>query len=357
MSDADRIARVRLIRSENVGPVSFRMLLRRFGSAAAAVEALPDLARRGGRIASVAEAEAELAAIAAAGARALFLGDPDYPPLLAESEDAPPLLSALGDPVLAARPVVAMVGARNASAAAKLWAKTAARDLADAGFVVVSGMARGIDAAAHEGSLGGGTIAAIAGGIDIAYPPENAALQAAVAERGLLLAEMPPGTQPMARHFPRRNRIIAGIAQATVVVEAAVGSGSLITARLAGELGRDVLAVPGSPLDARARGCNALIKEGATLVEHAGDIVAALRPFGERLQEPKQPGFDFGGPIAEPGADAADRLRELLSPVPVPVDELVRQSGLPAADIQVLLVDLELEGVLTRHAGGRVSLV
>jgi DNA processing protein len=256
LSQADLLARVRLIRSQSIGPITFRQLLARFGSAEAALRAVPDLAARGGgrmpALCSEEMALREMARVEALGGRYLSIGQGLYPPLLAESDNAPPLLTAIGDLRLLGRPGVAMVGARNASAAACRFARGLAHDLGREQVVVVSGLARGIDAAAHEGALEGGTIGVIAGGLDVFYPPENEALQRAVAERGLVLAEMPPGTEPRARHFPYRNRIIAGLVPATLVIEAAPRSGSLITARLAAEMGRDVLAVPGSPLDPRS---------------------------------------------------------------------------------------------------------
>src|SRR5690606_12142234 len=357
---ADQIARLRLIRSDNIGPVTYFHLLARFGSAQAAIDAIPDLAARGGgrppRLAPVARIEREIATVARLGARYLFLGHGRYPPLLAELETAPPALIAMGDVDLLDKPAVAIVGARNASAAACRFARGLARQLGEAGQVVVSGLARGIDTAAHEGALATGTIAVIAGGIDIVYPPENAERQRAIAERGLLLAEQPPGTEPRARHFPYRNRIIAGLAHGTVVVEAAPRSGSLITARQAAEFGREVMAVPGSPLDPRAQGCNQLIRDGATLVQNAGDVLAALRPT--RARPLRQRHDAAAAPGAPAAADAAARraVIELLGPTPVPVDELIRQSGLAPAEVQTVLLELELAGGLERHAGGRVSL-
>lgn len=356
---ADRRDRLRLIRTGGIGPITFRHLIARFGTAFAAIEALPDLARRGGGRAPAPPSEAqiarEIAQVAALGARYILLGDPDYPPLLAETEDAPPALIVAGHPVLATRPVVAMVGARNASAAAIRFARSLAHDLSARGQVVVSGLARGIDTAAHVGALEGGTIAVIAGGIDVVYPPENDRLQRAIAERGLLIAEQPPGTEPRARHFPSRNRIIAGLAWGTVVVEAAPKSGSLITARLAGEAGREVMAVPGSPLDPRAQGCNLLIREGATLVQNADDVVELASPLLARVSAPAVP---FRADSGIPDVTDGDRRRlvELLGPVPVAVDEIVRLSGLPPAIVQTVLLELELAGRLDRHAAGRVSL-
>lgn len=269
LSQEEAFARIRLLRSPNVGPVTYRQLLARCGSAVAAVEALPELAGRAGRRYQPAPeplVEAEVARIRKAGASYLFHDSPEYPRLLAQTEGAPPILTLRGDPSLLNRPCIAMVGARNASAGAVRLARTLSQGLAEAGYTVVSGLARGIDGAAHQGALAGGaTIGVIACGIDVTYPPEHAELQERVATQGLLVAEQPPGTEPLARHFPTRNRIIAGLSAGTLVVEAAPKSGSLITARLAGEMGREVMAIPGSPLDPRSQGCNQLIRDGAVL--------------------------------------------------------------------------------------------
>lgn len=354
----DLIARIRLIRSASIGPVTYRQLIARFGSAEAALDAIPDLASRGGgrapRLCSTGEAERERSAVEKLGARYLVLGQGLYPSLLAELDDAPPLLIARGDLALLDRPSVAIVGARNASAAACRFARSLAHDLGREGIVVVSGLARGIDSAAHDGALESGTIGVIAGGVDIAYPPENAGRQEALFERGLVLAEMPPGTEPRARHFPYRNRIIAGISLGTVVVEAAPRSGSLITARLAGEAGREVMAVPGSPLDPRARGCNRLIRDGATLVQDAGDVIEAVRPMQTRVAAPKA-GFEQA-PAEEFDGEALPSVEALLGPSPVPVDEIIRLSGAPSGAVQMALLELDLAGKLDRHAGGKVSL-
>ena len=319
----DLIDRLRLVRTPGIGPITYRQLVQRFGSAGAALDALPDLARRGGgkapRIASRDEAEREIAAVEKLGAQYLVLGQGLYPNLLAALEDAPPLIMAKGELALLDRPAVAMVGARNASAAACRFARGLAHDLGGEGLVVVSGLARGIDSAAHDGALETGTIAVIAGGIDVAYPPENAERQNGIAGRGLLIAEMPPGTEPRARHFPYRNRIIAGIAAGTVVVEAAPRSGSLITARLAAEAGREVMAVPGSPLDPRAQGCNQLIRDGATLVQTAADVVEMLSPsaIGRVAEPPKL----FTPVIAEEAEEGQRQaIESLLGPVAVAVD-------------------------------------
>lgn len=358
----DASARLRLIRSSRIGPVTYRQLIARFGNAARAVEALPGLAVRGGGappvLADPAAITRERAAVARAGARYVFLGEAEYPPLLAELDSAPPALIVRGDARIFARRTVAMVGARNASAAACRFARELAHGLAREGLAVVSGLARGIDTAAHQGAMAAGTtIGVIASGIDIAFPQENGALQARIGEEALLVTEYPPGAEPVARHFPQRNRIIAGLALGTIVVEAAPKSGSLITARIAGEAGREVMAIPGSPVDPRAQGCNLLIREGATLVQSVADILEALGPIDPRmLRAPAQP-YTHAPPADT--ADAADRARltALLGPVPVPVDELIRQSALPPAIVQLILLELELAGRIERHAGGRVALI
>jgi len=339
--------------------VTCRQLIARFGSPAAALAAVPDLARRGGgkapALRSREDAEREIAKVEKLGAKFLALGQGLYPRLLAGLEDAPPLLIAKGDLTLLDRQSVAMVGARNASAAACRFARGLAHDLGQHGLVVVSGLARGIDSAAHDGSLGTGTIGVIAGGIDIFYPPENRQRQEAMYERGLVIAEMPPGTEPRARHFPYRNRIIAAMSSGTVVVEAAPRSGSLITARLAAEAGREVMAVPGSPLDPRAQGCNQLIRDGATLVQNAADVIEAIRPYESHVRSPTE---SFDGPADEPldGEDVLASVEALLGPSAVPVDEIIRLSGAPSGAVQMALLELDLGGRLDRHAGNRVSL-
>jgi DNA processing protein len=357
--DADGLARLRLIRTSAIGPVTYRHLLSRFGSAQAALDAVPELARRGGGkapyVPDVGAIEREAAAVSAAGGQYLFLERTDYPALLGETDGAPPVLIVAGNIALLDRPSVAVVGARNASAAAIRFARELAFDLARMGQVVVSGLARGIDTAAHRGALAGGTIGVIAGGIDIYYPPENEALQRDIAAQGLIVSEQPPGTEPHARHFPTRNRIIAGLTAGTVVIEAAPKSGSLITARLAAEQGREVMAVPGSPLDPRAQGCNQLIRDGATLVQSAADVIDTLRPFGRDHVASRPPAYRADGPH-----DIADRDRQavtaLLGPSPVPLDDLIRVSGLAPAAVQAVLLELELAGRIERHAGARVSL-
>lgn len=359
MSDADLVARLRLCRTSSVGPVTYAQLIGRFHTAAAALEALPALARRsGGRVPltpAVHEVEREMAEVERLGGRYLLLGRPDYPALLAASESAPPALIVRGEAGLLARRCVAMVGARNASAAAIRFARQLAHDLAAQGVVVVSGLARGIDTAAHEGSVVRGTIGVVAGGIDVVYPPENRALQEEIGRRGLLVSEQPPGIEPRARHFPSRNRIIAGLALGTVVVEAAPRSGSLITARLAAEAGRDVMAVPGSPLDPRAQGCNQLIRDGATLVQNAADILEMLQPGP--MPAVRAPVDAFASAAA---IDATERERQaivaLLGFSPVPIDEVIRLSGSSPSIVQLVLLELELGDRLDRHAGGRISL-
>jgi len=362
ISQQEAFARVQLLRSPNIGPVSYRQLLRRFGSATAALDALPELAARGGkpyRSAPQVRIEAEVAAVRKSGARYLFHDSPDYPRLLGVTEGAPPILTIRGNTALAGRPSIAIVGARNASAAAVKLARDFAAGLAEAGFAVVSGLARGIDGAAHRGSLPA-TIGVIASGIDIAYPPEHAELQEQIAVQGLLVAEQPAGTEPLGRHFPARNRIIAGMAAGTLVVEAAPRSGSLITARLAGEAGREVMAIPGSPLDSRSRGCNQLIRDGAVLVQSVDDVIELLSGFDGMLRSSFREDLPqyLGGAdaaTAEPAAEPAD-IEALLTIAPVAVDELIRQSGESSAAVQLALLELEIAGRLMRHAGGRVSL-
>lgn len=355
----DLVERVRLIRTPGIGPIAYRQLLLRFGSAGAALEAIPQLARRGGGkppvIFALSSAEREIAAVEKTGARYMAMGQGLYPNALAQVENAPPLLTVKGRLDLLERPMLAIVGARNASAAACRFARGLAHDLGQAGVAVVSGLARGIDSAAHDGSLESGTIAVIAGGIDVVYPPENNARQQSIGEQGLLIAEMPPGTEPRARHFPYRNRIIAGLAAGTVVVEAAPRSGSLITARLAVEAGREVMAVPGSPLDPRAQGCNQLIRDGATLVQNADDVMEELRPMKGVASPIARFDQPCGSLSSDPDPGSRARVEELLGPSPVGVDEIVRLSGAAAGEVQLILLELDLAGRLDRHAGGKVS--
>jgi DNA processing protein len=353
----DLVDRLRLLRTPGIGPVTFRQLIMRFGDASAALAAVPDLARRGGgRVPSLCtrqDAEREIARVDKLGGSFLALGQGLYPPLLAQLEDAPPLLMAKGDLGLLDRQAVAIVGARNASAAACRFARGLSHDLGQHDLVVVSGLARGIDSAAHDGALATGTIGVIAGGIDVFYPPENEDRQKAMYERGLVIAEMPPGTEPRARHFPYRNRIIAGMTSGTVVVEAAPRSGSLITARLAAEAGREVMAVPGSPLDPRAQGCNQLIRDGATLIQNASDVVEAISVPASAVRATPAP---YAPPEELNCDDALGAIEGLLGPSPVPVDEIIRLSGAPSGAVQMALLELDLAGRLDRHAGGKVSL-
>lgn len=352
---------LRLIRSPNIGPVSYRQLMARFGSARAALEALPDLIRRGGGKQMVLANEAAIARefqfVQAFGARHVFIGDADYPYLLSHLENAPPVICVKGNLELLARPAVALVGARNASAGACQFARQLAFELGQMGLSVVSGLARGIDTAAHAGSIEGGTVAVIAGGIDAVYPPENRALQNAIAERGLLIAEQPPGTEPRARHFPYRNRIIAGASAGTVVIEAAPKSGSLITARLAAEAGCEVMAIPGSPLDPRSRGCNQLIREGATLVQNASEIAELISPLDNRMLAPRVKWESSITLIADDSSHTErSAVIDLMGMTYVSVDELVRQSGSSPSTVQMVLLEFELAGKLERGAGGKVRL-
>ncbi|MGF1605795.1 MAG: DNA-processing protein DprA [Rhodothalassiaceae bacterium] len=358
---AERLARLRLARTDGIGPITFRALIARFGTGVAAAEAVPLLARRGGRtkpmrLASKAQVEAEIKTLQRLGAAHVFLDDAGYPPLLSAIDDAPPVLIIRGHPALTERRCIGVVGARNASAPGRRLARDIAAALGAADITIVSGLARGIDAAAHEGSLATGTVAVLAGGIDIVYPRDHAELQDQVAAQGLLVTEAAPGTEPMARHFPRRNRIIAGLSLGVLVVEAAERSGSLITARLAGEYGREVFAVPGSPLDPRAKGGNKLLREGAVLTETAADILDALAGDIAPLAETDRDYSRMPLPPAEP-SDAERRcVQELLSPVPVTIDALIQESGLTAPVVLTILLELELAGSALRLPGGKVSL-
>ncbi|MER9627023.1 DNA-processing protein DprA [Mesorhizobium sp. M0296] len=365
LSDRQRLSWLRLIRTPNVGPASFRDLINRFGSAEAALSMLPELMISGGakkivRIPSIAETEAELETARRAGARFVGIGEADYPPLMKSMDHPPPLLAVRGNSAVFRLPAVAIVGARNASLAGIKMARMLAADLGRDGYGIVSGLARGIDTAAHHGSLATGTIGVLAGGLDLPYPPENAGLCDEIAERGgAIISEMPFGWQPRAQDFPRRNRLVAGAALGLVVVEAAQRSGSLISARLAGEMGRLVFAVPGSPLDPRAAGANGLLKDGASLVTEAADITSAIVPLvgawaprTSPLEEP--PDFSATPP---PREDDRDRVVEALGPTPVAVDEIIRHTGLHPAQVFMVLLELDLAGRLERHAGGNVSLV
>jgi DNA processing protein len=362
LTDSQRLDWLRLFRSENVGPRTFRSLVNHCGGAGAALAALPDLARRGGasralRVCAREDAEREMAAALRIGARFVALGEADYPAYLQTVEDAPPLLAVRGHPDVERAPLIAMVGSRNASAAGVKMAERLARELGAAGFGVVSGLARGIDAAAHRASLATGTVAVLAGGQDRIYPPEHASLVDALLESGAAISEMPFGWEPRARDFPRRNRLISGISLGVVVIEAAKKSGSLITARMALEQNREVFAVPGSPLDPRAEGANGLLKQGAVLVTEVEDIVGVLRPIighppVQPLEEPEP-----ASPDDEPKPSARARIVALMGPTPVAVDDLIRLSGCSPAAVQTTLLELELAGRLDRQRGGLVALL
>lgn len=364
MADAgqkERIAWLRLARTPNIGPVTFAGLIARFASATAAIEAVPHLANRaGGKIvlADAAAAAREMDALERIGGTLLCTCDGDYPRGLKALEAPPPVLCVLGHKTLLRREAIAIVGARNASALGRKLAAKLARDLSAAGLAVVSGMARGIDAAAHEAALEAGTVAVLAGGVDVIYPPENAALYERIKVQGAVISEMPPGLPPQARHFPRRNRIISGLARGVIVVEASEGSGSLITARFALEQNREVFAVPGSPLDPRAHGANRLLREGATLTEIADDVLSILAPMlGSDFAEP----FHDATPPPHAEIDDAEAARltrmveEALGPAPLPVDEVIRLCDAPAGAILAILLELECAGRLHRHPGNKIS--
>jgi DNA processing protein len=360
LTDAQRIDWLRLIRSDNVGPRTFRSLVNHFGSARDALERLPEMARRGGasrhqRICSEADARGELAASERLGVSLIAPGEAGYPPRLATLDDAPPLLGVRGAHEVLMRPMIAIVGSRNASGAGLKFASRLAGDLSDAGFVIASGLARGIDQSAHRASIDGGTVAMLAGGQDKVYPPEHEDLLAAIVASGGAISEMPLGHAPRARDFPRRNRLISGATLGVVVVEAALRSGSLITARIAAEQGREVFAVPGSPLDPRAAGTNDLIKQGATLITEASDVIDAVEPIMGRPIELGEPDDD---PLAsEPDASDRARIVNLLGPTPVLLDDLIRMAEASPAIVRTVLLELELAGRLDRHGGGLVSLI
>jgi DNA processing protein len=381
LTAAEKLDWLQLARSGGVGPRTFFKLLDRFGSARRAFEELPRLAREAGsedqwRPCRRDEAEAEFEALGKLGCELIARDEPGYPERLAEIADPPPLLILRGRIELLAAAGVAIVGARNASANGRMFAKGLAGELAAGGLVIISGLARGIDTAAHEGALaaGGATIAVIASGIDVPYPEDNAELMARIAEIGAVVTERPLGSVPQARHFPRRNRLISGLSLGVLVVEAAPQSGSLITARLAAEQGREVMAVPGSPLDPRHRGTNQLLRDGATLVESAADVRAALGPFRvapkpalpsakpRPTAPPRRVAPAERAPSVQPTAaptangDLASRVRARPGPEPLLVDELIRQCHASTAEVQRALLELELEGRIERHPGNRVSL-
>jgi DNA processing protein len=350
---AERIAWLRLARTESVGPVAFQHLIRRFGTASAALNALPDLARRAGRSSAPAiytpeQAEAEIGDGEKRGAQLLCACAPDFPAALTTLDPPPPVIWALGDAALLQRRAVAVVGARVASAAGCRFARGLASELGQAGLVVASGLARGIDAAAHEGALATGTVAVLGGGVGDIYPPENEGLYRRIGERGCIISESTPGRRAQAKDFPRRNRLISGLSLAVVVVEAELKSGSLITARLAAEQGREVLAVPGSPLDPRARGCNDLIRQGAAVCEGAEDVLRAIEQIAG-FRAPPTPDYSLGEDETPP--ELLERVFDLLSPTPVHVDELARQVGAPASAVFAALVELSLAGRAELIAG------
>ncbi len=409
LTEAQRLDWLRLIRTDSIGPQTFRALINRFGGAAAAIDAAPRLAAQKGRSLVIADLDAcrrEMDALAVMGGRLLALGEPEYPAALRAIHAPPPLISVLGDASVLSRPMVAVIGSRNASAAGLAFTERVVRDLAAAGFVIASGLARGVDARAHQASLGMGTVAALAGGLDRVYPPEHVGLAQDICARGAVITEMPLGWEPRGRDFPRRNRIVAGLALGTLVIEASRGSGSLITAKYAADEGREIFAVPGSPLDPRAEGTNGLLRDGATLCTQADDVLNVLLPMAEGRAPPQLPlfreteavaateplwdetdlfyeanvpttvaGLAFDEPLrpapspapsvsnaaasrsGPQGANLHAVVESLLGPSPVGLDDLVRAVGAPVAEVRSALLDLELEGRLERHGGGLVSLL
>lgn len=361
LTEEEWLSWLRLLRSRRVGVSTFYRLMNEHKSADAALAALPDIARGAG-VKSYTPcgrdmAEAEWTSAVRSGAQPIAIGSMDYPNLLAQIPDAPPFLWCIGDPKLLHRPMLSLVGARNASSLGTRMAKKLAHKLGEQGHVIVSGLARGIDAAAHSAALETGTIAVMAGGVDVIYPAENAVLGQEMEHKGLRISESPMCLAPQARHFPRRNRIISGLSRATIVIEAAGKSGSLITARSALDQGRDVMAVPGHPFDARASGCNMLIRDGAVLVRGADDVLAALEmltaeePTGPAAQKPPQ---------RPPNAKAEDLHKSILSklgPNPVTEDQLIRDLGRPTAEVSSEISALELDGKIKRDPGGLLSLV
>ncbi|MEP1611039.1 MAG: DNA-processing protein DprA [Roseobacter sp.] len=370
-SEVEQFSRLRLLRSRRVGITTYKRLLTEHGTAQNALAALPEVARAAGvltyEICPENVVQAELNAAHAAGARLIMLGTDAYPDCLSELDDAPPFLWAIGDPNLLKSPMISLVGARNASSLGTRMARNLARDLGAAGYTIVSGLARGVDTAAHLASLDSGTIAVQAGGVDVIYPAKNTELAVSIAEQGLRLSEQPIGVQPIARHFPTRNRIISGLSRATIVVEAATKSGSLITARDALDQGRDVLAVPGNPFDARAAGCNQLIRDGATLVRSAQDVIEALSPLHETQpslpleikRQPRQaPAQKKAKPVKKSLRKAAalhNQILSRLSPAPLAEDQLIRDLAVPASEAAPALLDLELDGQIIRQSGGFLS--
>lgn len=366
LSTSEKLDWLRLIRSENVGPVTFMQLIKRYGDATRALEAIPELARKGGRkrpirIFAKGAASRELEELAEYGGQMLALCEPDYPPLLKHIPDPPPLISAKGHLSLLKKDMIGVVGSRNASAVAINLTRNFCAKLGEADLIVTSGLARGIDKAAHEASLSKGTVAVVGGGLDVIYPKENRDLHYQIEQTGCIIAEQSLGVQPQARHFPRRNRLISGMALGILVMEATPKSGSLITARLAAEHGREVFAVPGSPMDPRANGTNSLIKNGAVLTQSVEDILREVSSLRSRpLSEPDEPLLPFDQPVNISESElekARPKLLALLSPVPINIDELIRLSEIPPALVLSLLLELELAGRIERHFGNRVSFV
>jgi DNA processing protein len=363
LSDEQRLDWLRLIRSDNVGPRTFAWLLRQYGDARTAIEALPELSRRGGasraiRVYPQAAAEREMAAARKLGVALVGIREKAYPQRLAKIDDAPPLLAVRGHAAALSRPVIAMVGSRNASAAGLKFAERLTHDLGKAGFVIASGLARGIDAAAHRASLATGTVAVLAGGQDRIYPEQHIDLLEAILPEGVAISEMPFGWEPRAQDFPRRNRLISGLSLGVVIVEAAKRSGSLITARLALEQGREVFAVPGSPIDPRAEGTNGLLKQGAALVTEVADVLAVIEPILGRHGSVSAREPEGETPFAlEPDDRTRAQIVDLLGPAPVGLDDLVRLSGLSPGLVRTVVLELELAGRIERHGGGLLSLL
>lgn len=367
LSDAQRLNWLRLLRSENVGPVTFRQLINQFGGAEAALEALPSLSQQGGRkkpirLYSLAQAEKEMKAAHAIGARLVALGEEGYPPWL-ETIDAPiPLLYVKGKTDLLNQPIVAIVGSRNGSAIGQKFTRMLASELGREGIIIASGLARGIDTAAHHAALETGTVAVLAGGLDIIYPPENEALHYKIGDMGLLVSECPPGFKPRGQDFPRRNRIISGMSVATLVIEAASRSGSLVTARFAAEQGREVFAVPGNPLDPRAAGTNKLLKDGANLLTKAQDVLETIAPMIGRLPDPSKGQFEADAPDITPlnyddiTLSDRERLVQSLSTSPIDIDEIIRATQLDARIVHIILLELDLAGRIERHGRQMVSI-
>ncbi len=369
LSDQERIDWLRLIRSENVGPITFYQLINRYGSAANALEALPALSRKGGsgkpaRICTTAQAEAELEHAQRSGTHIIAFGEAEYPPLLENIEVPPPILFMKGDFSLVSRPVISIVGSRNGSASGRQLTKMIASELGQLGYVIASGLARGIDTAAHEAALNTGTIAVVAGGIDIIYPPENEKLQKSISEQGIIISENPPGFKPRGKDFPRRNRIISGLANAVLVIEAALRSGSLITARYALEHNRELFAVPGHPLDPRAEGTNSLIKKGANMLTCADDVTEVLAPMLRTLplymkheKTSSKQDADENTPATDTSHEERQKIMIALGPTPTDIDELIRCTGLQPSIVHTVLIELDLAGRLERHGSQKVSLV